>query len=103
MGLDGWKISSHALDRALDMSLTPAEIRELLAKPESRRPSGLSQSGQQFPAGRELWKHGRIAAAVDPEKKNVITFLWWSPDDRFSRDGDETGLPGWEEADDYDW
>ncbi|OII61149.1 hypothetical protein BJP40_06380 [Streptomyces sp. CC53] len=69
--VDGWKLSTHAVDRALDMALDPDEIRRTLADPAVTQPSG---SG--YPDNCEVWAAGRIALVVAPAERIVITCLW---------------------------
>lgn len=69
--MHGWKFTQHALDRALDMALDPAEIRRVIQTPDVTQPSG-----KGYPDGYQLWASGRIAVVVAPEDQAVVTFLW---------------------------
>lgn len=66
-----WNLSDHAVERALDMALDPEVIRALLSRPDT-----MHASGPDYPSGSEIWASGRVAAAVVPEERVVITFLW---------------------------
>lgn len=67
----GWHFTQHALDRALDMALDPHLIRQVLARPEVKQPSGPG-----YPSHYRVWASGRIALVVAPEERVVVTCLW---------------------------
>ena len=69
-----WTFTPHSVDRALDMALDAEELRLALTRPEYIRPS---------PPTRPRYSHckmhirGRLALAVDPTTKTVITIMWY--------------------------
>lgn len=64
-------MSHHALERALDMQLTPEQIRHCLTRPEAVEPC------RQRP-GFTLYQHGQITCSVS-EDNTVATILWRYP------------------------
>lgn len=71
MDAAGWRFTKHAVARALDMAVEPAEVRAALVDPESDEPSG-----RKYPPEVRLFKRGRIALAVNANTKEVITVMW---------------------------
>lgn len=67
----GWHFTQHALSRALDMALDPADIARVLSNPQIKRPGG-----RGYPDHYATWAAGRIAAIVVPETWVVVTVLW---------------------------
>ena len=65
--VNDFTMSRHAVDRALDMRLTAAQIRRVLEHPNSimTRPSD----------GRWLMHRWPLTAVVDPRAATVVTFL----------------------------
>ncbi|MFH8626214.1 hypothetical protein ACH4A8_30765 [Streptomyces vietnamensis] len=66
--------SSHAVQRALDMALDADELRLTLTRPEHVRPSPMTRPEY---AGQKIHIRGRVAAAVNPTTKTVITVMWY--------------------------
>jgi hypothetical protein len=66
-------VSPHAIDRALDMALDPADIRETILRPRERYYSARTNS--------ELRTRGKITACVrdDNGLQIVTTFMWAKP------------------------
>lgn len=71
MALEDWAMSLHALERAVEMCLTPDEIAECLTDPEVVYPAG-----PEYGKHCSIHVHGRIAIAVDMEVKRAITVIW---------------------------
>jgi hypothetical protein len=69
--LDGWEMTQHAIDRALDMAVEGDAIRTVLTDPEGTKPGRV----EKYPDA-ELWWNGRVTLAVNPKQKKVITVLW---------------------------
>ena len=69
MELEGWKFAWHALRRAVDMAVEADELREVLTRPKRTCHSRKYKN---------CWvmSNGRIALAVNPHEKVVITVLW---------------------------
>lgn len=70
--LNGWSMSNHAVERALDMALSGEEIRHVLVHPQVKQkthPAG-------YPEGYETWSGPRIALIVNPAERVVVTCLW---------------------------
>jgi hypothetical protein len=71
--LKGFRFSEHFLERALDMQLTPEQIRDTLLDPEN-----LTRS-KKYP---DCWNHkrGDICLAVSDPKEDgrrvVVTAIW---------------------------
>jgi len=66
--VDGWTLSQHAIDRALDMAIDGEAIRKVLEEPEGKWDCPDPE--------RELWWHGRVCLAVNIPQKRVVTVLW---------------------------
>lgn len=69
--LDGWEMTQHAIDRALDMAVDGELIGLALADPEGRKKTCDSTNPDV-----ELWSRGRLTLAVNPKQKRVVTVLW---------------------------
>lgn len=69
-----WKFSSHAVDRALDMALDADELRLALTRPDYVRPSPPTRPEY---VGMKIHIRGRLAVAVNPSTKTVITVMWY--------------------------
>lgn len=71
--MDGWEISKHAIQRALDMALTPDQIRDVLTRPKEKYLSPKYPNSEYF--GRD-----EVTAAVSrpaPDGTRIVfTFLW---------------------------
>lgn len=90
---EGWYLSAHALDRALDMAVDAEDIKDCIRQPAR------VWDAQKYP-GCKFYAKGRIGLAVNPELKAVITVLWdqawtkgrWDRDDiSLSRDPEAEG------------
>lgn len=70
--IEGFTLTPHAVERALDMALDPEEIRLCLTHPEYIRPS------VKYP-GRLNYRRGRITCGIEDRSKRVITIVWSDP------------------------
>jgi len=77
-----FQLSKHALDRALDMGLTPEQIRNVVLTPEIRIWSKSEKHGDAW-----LQRCGDLTAFVldADEGRFVITFVW-ATDDAWKQD-----------------
>lgn len=69
MSLEDWSFTFHAASRAVDMAAGTDEIRAAVECPEMVYPQ------IRYP-GNEIRVAGRLALAVDPVAKRVLTVLW---------------------------
>lgn len=69
-----FRLSQHAIERALDMALDPQEIRECLLRPRDTAPSASHPGHQNY-------RLGRITCGVDPTTNTVVTIVWSSRED----------------------
>lgn len=81
-----FRMSPHAIDRALEMGVTGEEIRACYDKPDE---SYWSQTHEKW-----CYKRGRIALGITPDRNTIATVLWrtqrdWRAD--YARGGDLTG------------
>jgi hypothetical protein len=85
--MEGWYLSNHAIERALDMALDAEEIRTALLRPDRLSPS------VKYP-GCENRVSGRILLATNPAERVVITIGWNLPNpwDRYDRNAMEEEL-----------
>lgn len=60
-------LTKHAIERALDMTLNPDEVRRAVENPTR------TEYGRD---GRELRTAGRITVVFNPDARVVITILW---------------------------
>lgn len=74
-----FELTTHALQRALDMALTEDQIQGALGNPRHVR------AGK---AGREMWTRDTLTAVVEPKEGfwTVVTFVWatanaWATDE----------------------
>lgn len=79
-GIGEFKLTKHAVERALDMGVDPEEIRQCLLNPETVASSHHHRG--------ENYRRGRIACAV--RNNHVITIVWSSPE-QWQRDIESAG------------
>lgn len=84
--LDGWTFSHHAISRALDMAVPAEELRDIIATP-----ADVFQQSAYRDDGYEIRTNRRVALAVNPESRRVITVMWYRKrgEYRFTRSLDE--------------
>lgn len=68
MDISDFKLSRHAIDRALDMGIDAAMIRECLTNPTATQPS------RKYP-GTTNYRRGQITCGVSEENR-VVTIVW---------------------------
>jgi hypothetical protein len=88
MQLDGWEMTRHAIQRALDMAVDAEEIRDAILSP-----ARIDETPNRYPPERKLYTKGRLTLCVHVADKAVLTVMWnrwWSGNGaRFDRDHDE--------------
>lgn len=65
--LGDWRISRHALHRALQRRALPEDILAAIARPTISRPGN--------DPGTEYRQRGTVAAVIDPAKRLIITVI----------------------------
>lgn len=82
-GIGDFKLTKHAVERALDMGIDPEEIRQCLLHPETVTPSRRHHG--------DNYRRGRITCAV--RDNHVITIVW-SSQEQWRRDIESAGEYG---------
>jgi hypothetical protein len=65
-----WTFSKHAIEKALERGFDPADLRECLLRPEQTY-----QSHHRYGPDVQIFQRGRVALAVNPQSRTVITCL----------------------------